>query len=104
MTESETANAISLKLAFLEKKKKEIREFHKIANISCFACCAARQVYCEEPLGNVCIDVNRKEFSFHESLDCQWCITPCHRCYGAKMRYCPEFYTPMTEKIEPGDL
>lgn len=89
-----------------EKRKKtpEIREFNNIANISCFACCTTGQVFCEESPGNVCIDTNRKEFSFHESLDCQWCIIACHRYYGAKMRYYPEFHTPMTRKFEPRDL
>lgn len=72
MTESGIDTAISLRLALLKKKKKRaIREFCKIPDVSCFACCATGQVFCEEALGNVCIDINRKEFSFHESLDCQ---------------------------------
>lgn len=72
MTDDEIDTDFFLRLELLKKrKKKEIGKFHKIANVSCFAHYTSGQVFCEEPPGNICIDVNRKEFSFHESLDSQ---------------------------------
>lgn len=78
-------------------KNKKKKEKNEIA-VSCSAYCVIREVFCAESTRNVCININRKEFPVHESLDCQWSITVCHRHHGAKLKYCPEFYTPVTGK------